>query len=346
MVIHLFFFICNRTIRADICASGTSITQKLICLSGTRIGHQFVFCQKSNGFDCCRTGLCYCFWNIFWSLTYTGQENTCCRRFYRSEFCMCFCQEVVRIDTCCQHGRNLTHVRIRFNRSGKNYHICFFQNLLIIQKVYPLHQKLSIWLWKNFSHLTFDIIYTILLYRSSVELIKVLSRCTYIYIKYGYIDIRIFITDQHGMFCSIHTADFRAVALSSVICAAASHTLNKYHLFWCFSIRKTFQMSFGRSRSVHDTFQFQRGNHIFTLIVCIFIVLIQFDGIKPCRHYNCTIFFCYHFILLVVVNRTCLTYFCTYSTFSCFKFQTVLTVDNRNIRDCLCKWCVYRTSVI
>ena len=259
---------------------------------------------------------------------------------------MCFCQEIIRINTCCKHSRNLTHIWIRFNRSGKNYHICFFQNLLIIQKVYTLYQKLSIWLWKNFSNLTFDIIYTILLYRSSVELIKVLSWCTYIYIKYGYVDIRIFITDQHGMFCSIHTADFRAVALSSVICTTASHTLNKYHLFWCFSIRKTFQMSFSRTCSVHDTFQLQRGNHIFALIVCIFIVLIQFDGIKPCRHYNCTIFFGYNFILLFVVNRTCLTYFCTYSTFTGFELGTCFTVDHRYIWNCLCKRCIYSASVI
>ena len=259
---------------------------------------------------------------------------------------MCFCQEIIGINTCCKHGRNLAHIRIRFNCSGKNYHICFFQNLLIIQKIYPLYQKLSIRLWKNFSNLTFDIIHAILLYRSSVKLIKVLSWCTHIYIKYGYVDIRIFITDQHGMFCSIHTADLRAVALSSVICTTASHTLNKYHLFWCFSIRKTFQMSFGRSRSIHDTLQLQRGNHILTLVVCIFIIIIQFDGIKSRCHHNCTIFFCYDFVLLIVIDGSCLTYLCTCATFTGFKLDTCFTVNDRNIGNSLCKWCVYSTSVI
>ena len=148
------------------------------------------------------------------------------------------------------------------------------------------------------------------------------------------------------MFCCVHTTDLGAVALSSVIRAAASHTLDKYHFLRSFSIGEAFQMSFGRSCGIHHTFQFQRGDNIFTLTVSIFIVIIQFDGVKSGSNHDCTIFLCYDLIFLIIVNGSCLTYFGTYTTFSGLEFDTCLTVDHRHIRDCLGKWSVNRTSII
>ena len=152
---------------------------------------------------------------------------------------MSFCKEIVGVNTCSKHGSDLTYIRIRFNGCCKNYHICFLEDLLIIKKIRSLHQKLSIRLRNYFSYLSFDIIHTILLYRSSVELIKVLTWCTNINIEYGNIYIRIFITDQHCMFCCVHTADLGTVWLSSVIRTSASHTLDKYQLFRSLSVGKT-----------------------------------------------------------------------------------------------------------
>ena len=68
-------------------------------------------------------------------------------------------------------------------------------------------QQFSVWLRNHFSYLTFDIIYSILFYGSAVELIEVLTRSTHINIEDSYIDIWIFITDQHRMFCGVHTTD-------------------------------------------------------------------------------------------------------------------------------------------
>ena len=43
----------------------------------TWVRHQLIFCQKSDRFYCCCACLRNCLRNILWSLTYTGQENTC-----------------------------------------------------------------------------------------------------------------------------------------------------------------------------------------------------------------------------------------------------------------------------
>ena len=102
-----------------------------------------------------------------------------------------------------------------------------------------LYKKASVRLRNNFSYLSFDVVYTVLLYCSSVELIEVLTWGTHINIEDCYICIRIFIADQHCMFCCVHTADLGAVWLSSVIGTSASHALDKYQLFRSFSVGKT-----------------------------------------------------------------------------------------------------------
>ena len=112
-------------------------------------------------------------------------------------------------------------------------------DLFIINQVRSLYKKASVRLRNDFSYLAFDVVYTVLFYSSSVELIEVLTRGTHINIEDCYICIRIFITDQHCMFCCVHTADLGAVWLSSVIRTSASHTLDKYQLFRSLSVGKT-----------------------------------------------------------------------------------------------------------
>ena len=222
---------------------------------------------------------------------------------------MGFCQKIIGINAGGQHGCKLSYIRIWFYGSCQDDHVGFFFDLLIVQQVHALHQKLSIRLRDHFSYLSFDVIHTILLYSSSVELIKVLTRCTHINIKYRHIYIRVFITDQHSMLGGVHTTDLGTVALSSVVCTTASNTLDEYHLFRCLSVRQTFQMSFGWSGRIHDPLQFQRGDNIFTLAVCIFIIIVKLDHIKTSSNYDCSIFLCNDLILLVIVNSSGLTYF-------------------------------------
>ena len=91
----------------------------------------------------------------------------------------------------------------------------FIEDLLIVQKINALNEKLSIGLRNDFSYLTFDVVYMVLFHGSSVELIEVFPRGTNVDIEDSHVYIRIFITDQHRMLCSVHTADLGAVALSS-----------------------------------------------------------------------------------------------------------------------------------
>ena len=152
---------------------------------------------------------------------------------------MGFCEEVVCINTCCKHSSDLTNIRVRFNGCCKNDHICFLKDLFVVDQVRSLYKKASVRLWNNFSYLAFDVVYAVLFYGSSVELIEVFTWSTDINIEYGYICIRIFITDQHCMFCCVHTADLGAIWFSSVVGATASNTLDEYQFLRSFSIGKT-----------------------------------------------------------------------------------------------------------
>ena len=147
------------------------------------------------------------------------------------------------------------------------------------------------------------------------------------------------------MFCSVHTADFRAVALSSVVCAAASHTLDKYHFLRRFSIRKTLKMSFCRSCRIHDTLKLKGSDDVLALAVCVLVIFIELDHIKTSCHYNSSVFLCHDLVLLVVFNGSCLTDFRTETAFSCFKLDAVFSVNDRHIWNCLSKRCVNGCSV-
>ena len=98
---------------------------------------------------------------------------------------MGFCEEVVCINTCCKHSSDLTNIRVRFNGCCKNDHICFLKDLFVVDQVRSLYKKASVRLWNNFSYLTFDVVYAVLFYGSSVELIEVFTWSTDINIEYG-----------------------------------------------------------------------------------------------------------------------------------------------------------------
>ena len=148
------------------------------------------------------------------------------------------------------------------------------------------------------------------------------------------------------MFCCVHTAYLGAVALSSLVRAAASHTLDKHHILRRLPIGHAFQMAFGRSCCVHDTLQLQGCDHILALVVRILIVIIQLDGVKTGGNYNGTVLLCKDLVLLLIINGTCLAYLGADTAFSCLELNTVLSVNDRNIGDCLGKRCVDGASCI
>ena len=148
------------------------------------------------------------------------------------------------------------------------------------------------------------------------------------------------------MLCSIHTTDLGAVALSPLIRATTSDTLYEYNILRSFSIRKSLKMTLCRSCRIHDTLKLKGCDNILTLAVCILIIFIKRDYIETGCNYNCAVFLCNNLILLLIVDCTCCTNLGTGTAFSGFEFNTILTVNNRNIWNCLGKRNINSTSVI
>ena len=253
---------------------------------------------------------------------------------------MCLGKEVVGIHTCSQHGSQFSCIFTRLDCRCKDNKVCFHLDLTVVQKVGSLYQKTSVRSLRYFSYLTLDIIYTKLFYCTAVELIEVLTRGTNINVEDMYIDIRIMVTHQHGLFCGVHTADLGAIALSSAGYVTGADALDKYDILRMLAIGKTYYFTACRAGSVHQTFHFKRGNNVFALVVIIFIKLIQIDGIKTCCNNDGTVLSGNHFIFLIVIYCTCCTDFGTDTAFSGFKMDTVCSINDRHIRNCLCERCV------
>ena len=106
------------------------------------------------------------------------------------------------------------------------------------------------------------------------------------------------------------------------------------------AIGKTYYFTACRAGSVHQTFHLKRSDNIFTLVVIIFIKLIQIDGIKTGCNNDSTVLSGNYFILLIIIYRTCRTDFGTDTTFSGFEVNTICSINDRYIRNCLCERCI------
>ena len=80
------------------------------------------------------------------------------------------------------------------------------RDLFVIDQIRALYHQFTVFVI-YFSDHTLDIVHAILFNCTTVELIKVLTRCSYIYIEYINICIRILISCKHFVLCSIHTAN-------------------------------------------------------------------------------------------------------------------------------------------
>ena len=187
---------------------------------------------------------------------------------------------------------------------------------------------------------------SILFHCPSIELVEVLARSTHINIEDGHIYIRIFITNQHGMLRCIHTANLGAIALSPLVRAAGPHALDKYDGLGSLVVGHTLQMALGGSCRVHDTLQLQGRDDIRALVIRIFIILIQLDGIKAGRHDDSAVIHGNDLVLLLVINRARLTYLGADTAFSGLEFHTVFTINHRNIGNRLGEGRIDRASCI
>ena len=155
-----------------------------------------------------------------------------------------------------------------------------------------------------------------------------------------YIDIRIVVTHQHSLFRGVHTADLGAIALSSAGYVTGTNALDKYDILRMLAIGKTYYFTACRAGSVHQTLHLKRGNNILALVVIIFIKLIQIDGVKTGCNNDGTVLSGNYFIFLIVIYCTCCTDFGTDTAFSGFEMDTVCSINDRHIRNCLCERCV------
>ena len=79
--------------------------------------------------------------------------------------------------------------------------------LLICDKVGSSYHEL-VSLGRNLTNHTLDIVYSVLLYRTAIEFVEVLTGCTNVYVEYVNLCIRIFISCEHCVLRSVHTTDF------------------------------------------------------------------------------------------------------------------------------------------
>ena len=148
------------------------------------------------------------------------------------------------------------------------------------------------------------------------------------------------------MLCCIHTADFGAVALAAVIVTTGAYTLYKYDVLGVLTVTETLKVTLCRTCRIHNSFKFKRCDNVGRLVISIFVVVIKLDCVKACCNNDCTVFFCYDFISLVVVDSTCLTNLFAETALACLELDTSITVNNGNIGNSLSKGSVDSTSCV
>ena len=105
-------------------------------------------------------------------------------------------------------------------------------------------------------------------------------------------------------------------------------------------------MTLCRSCCVHDTLKLKGGDDVLALAVSILIIFIKRDHIETGCNYDCAVFLCNDLILLLVIDCAGCARLGAGTAFSGFELDAVLTVDYRNIWDCLGKRNVNSTSVV
>ena len=139
------------------------------------------------------------------------------------------------------------------------------------------------------------------------------------------------IFQQHRLFRRVHAADLRAVALAAAGHITGTDALDKHDVLRVLSVGQTHHVAAGRARRIHQTFQLQRCDDVFALVVVIFIKLVKADGVKAGGYDDRTIFSGDDLILLRVVDGSGRADLGTDSAFSGLKLNTCIRVDHRYV---------------
>ena len=93
-------------------------------MSYARVAGELVLNEKSDDLSRASTCLRYGFGNILRTLAHAGEEDTRCRRFYRSELRVSLCEEVVCVHGSCELCCERTRALVGFDSSGKDKENC------------------------------------------------------------------------------------------------------------------------------------------------------------------------------------------------------------------------------
>ena len=105
-------------------------------------------------------------------------------------------------------------------------------------------------------------------------------------------------------------------------------------------------MTFCRSCCIHNTLKLKGCDDVLALAVSVLIIFIKRNHIETGCNYDCAVFLCNDLILLLVIDCAGCADLRTGTAFSGFELDAVLTVDYRNIWNCLGKRNVNGASVV
>ena len=186
---------------------------------------------------------------------------------------------------------------------------------------------------RHLAHLALDVVDSVLLDRSAVELVEVLSRGSHVDVEHVDLHIRVLVPDQHGVLCRVHTADFGTVGLALAGQIAGAHALDEGHGLGGLVVGEALQMALGGAGRIGQALELQGGDHIRALVVGILVELVQLNGVKAGRYHNGAVLSGNNLVLLLVVDGARRAHLLTDAAFSGLELDAMLTVDHRHVGD-------------
>ena len=203
----------NCAVRTYVSTSGASVTHKLVGMSNAGVTGKLILAEESDYLGCCRACLRNGLGNVLGTLTCARKEYACRGAFYGTKLGVSLGEEIVCVHTCRKHSSQGTSRLVGLDSRSENYEIGINVELLVSDKIGSLNLELLA-LGSNLSNHTLNVVNSLFLNGSAIELVEVLSGGTNVYVEYVNVGVGIFITYKHCMLCGIHTADLGAVFLT------------------------------------------------------------------------------------------------------------------------------------
>ena len=195
---------------------------------------------------------------------------------------------------------------------------------------------------------TLDVMHAVFFHGAAIELVEVLAGGTHVDIENIHLSVGVFIADEHGMLCRIHTADLGAIllALFRTGGAARADTLHKHDRMRMLAVGRTQQRAARRTRGVHETLELQRSDNILRLRIGIFVELLHGDRIEAGRHDDGAVFLLHELVFRLIVDCARTAHLGANAALAGFQHHAVLRVDGRDLRNSLCKRDIDRTAIV